>query len=94
MDLRIIFFQSLVLGLCVATEKRERERTKEVPTVQKNLAAETKDKKREKKKVSIHVAILRLFCLFCVTTFVSWLASLSRPRTSKVPSLNAYSTYF
>jgi hypothetical protein len=51
---------------------------------------------REKKKVSIRVAILSLFCLFCVTTFVSRLASLRKvePRTSTVPLLNAYSACF
>jgi hypothetical protein len=51
-------FQSLVQCLCVAAEKREKERTKEkktkeVPTVQKNLAEtkeRTKDKKRERRK--------------------------------------------
>jgi hypothetical protein len=49
--------QSLVQGLCVAAEKRETGRTKEkkeVAAVQKNLAAETKertkDKKRERRK--------------------------------------------
>jgi hypothetical protein len=72
---------------------RERERTKEKNkrstccskkfAVEKEvLAAETKertkDKKREKKKVSISAAILSLFYLFCVTTFVSRLAFLSK----------------
>jgi hypothetical protein len=45
--------QSLVQCLCVAAEKRETEGTKEVAAVQKNLAAETKEgtkgKKREEK---------------------------------------------
>jgi hypothetical protein len=51
--------QSLVQGLCVAAEKRETEgtkekKTKEVAVVKKNLATETKertkDKKRERRK--------------------------------------------
>jgi ribosomal protein L9 len=82
--LRINFLQSLVHGLCVAAEKRETEgtkekRTKEVAAVQKNIATKTKDKKEiEKKKVSIRAAVLSLFRLFCVTTFVSRLTSLSK----------------
>jgi hypothetical protein len=41
-DLRIILFQSLVYKVIVLLLKKEREkeRTKEVPTVQKNLADE------------------------------------------------------
>jgi hypothetical protein len=82
--------QSLVQGLCVATEKRETERTKEktkeFAAVQKKILMlkqkkeqKTKrEREREKKKVSIHATVLSLFCLFCVTIFVSRLASLSK----------------
>jgi hypothetical protein len=89
--LSIHFFpKSCVQGLCVAAEKKERRKeqknkTEEVPAVQKNLGAEKKvvvaetkerksKKKKEKQKVSIRAAVLSLFC---VTTFVSRLASLS-----------------
>jgi hypothetical protein len=78
--LRIILFQSLLHGLSVATEKREKERTKEkkqkkFPQFKKNLAAETKertkDKKSEKKKVSIvhprcHLKLWPIFVLRAV----------------------------
>jgi SUMO ligase MMS21 Smc5/6 complex component len=37
-----------------------------------------KKRKREKQKVSIRAAVLSLYCLFYVTTFVSRLASLSK----------------
>jgi hypothetical protein len=81
-------FESLVYKVFVLW-LRERERTKEVPAVQKNLLLkkkflllkqkkEQKTKKREKKKVSISAAVLSLFYLFCVTTFVSRLAFLSK----------------
>jgi hypothetical protein len=76
MDLRIIFFQSLVLGLCVAAEKRERERTKEVPTVQKNLAAETKDKKREEK--SEYSCCYSTIILFILCDYICVLARISK----------------
>jgi hypothetical protein len=48
-DLRIILLQSLVQGLCVVVEKREIERTKEVPAVQKKILL-LKQKKEQKKK--------------------------------------------
>jgi hypothetical protein len=83
--------KSCIQGLCVATEKkREEERTKnrrsscsskKILLLKKKLVvAETKERKskkrkREKQKVSIRAAILSLFC---VTTFVSRLTSLSK----------------
>jgi hypothetical protein len=96
-------FQSLVQGLCVAAEKeRKKEQKKKNKrsscNSKNNLAVETKertkDKKKEKKTIS--AVVLSLFCLFCMTTFVSRLTSLSNvwPKTSTVPSLNAYSTCF
>jgi hypothetical protein len=44
---------------------------------QKNERAK-KEREREKQKVSIHAAVLSFIYLFCVTTFVSRLASLSK----------------
>jgi hypothetical protein len=49
----------------------------------KVVVAETKERKskkieREKQKVSIRAAVLSLFCLFCVTIFVSRPTSLSK----------------
>jgi hypothetical protein len=85
--LRIILFQSLVQGICVAAEKerKKNKKTKEVPTVEKNLAAEKessccwneRNNKRQKKseKVSISAVVLSLFC---VTIFVCRFASLSK----------------
>jgi hypothetical protein len=86
--------KSCVQGLCVAAEKKERkkeQKTEEVPAVQKKIfllkkkvvVAETKERKckkrkREKQKMSIRAAVLSLFCLFCVTIFVSMLTSLSK----------------
>jgi hypothetical protein len=86
--------KSCVQGLCVAAEKKEEERTnkqkkflqfKKILLLKKKVVVtETKERKskkkrkREKQKVSIRAAILSLFCLFCVTTFVSRLTSLSK----------------
>jgi hypothetical protein len=84
--------KSCVQWLCVAAEKKEREgkRTKNrrssysskkiLLLKKKVIVAETKERKskkkeREKQKVSIHAAILSLFC---VTTFVSRITSLSK----------------
>jgi hypothetical protein len=83
--------KSCVQGLCVAAEKKEEERTnkqkkflqfKKILLLKKKVVVtETKERKskkkrkREKQKVSIRAAILSLFC---VTTFVSRLTSLSK----------------
>jgi hypothetical protein len=53
--LRIILFQSLVQGLCVAAEKREKESTKEkklreVLTVLKKFICSNKRKNKRQKK--------------------------------------------
>jgi hypothetical protein len=84
---------SCVQGLCVATEKKEtkKELKKQKKFLQfkkilllkkKVVVTETKERakkrKREKQKVSIRAAVLSLYCLFYVTTFVSRLASLSK----------------
>jgi hypothetical protein len=72
---------------------RKNKKIEEVPAVQKESCCwkrkllllkqkkerkSKKERKREKQKVSIRAAVLSLFFLFCVTTLLSRLTSLSK----------------
>jgi hypothetical protein len=102
-DLMILLFHSLIQGLCVVTEKkRERKNkrsscsSKKILLLKKKILLLEQKTKKERRKVNISAAVLSLFCLFCVTRFVSRLTSLIKvyPRTSTVLSLNASLTCF
>jgi hypothetical protein len=82
-----------VLGLCVAAEKKRGRKNKKnrrsscssnkILLLKKKVVAteikeRVKERKREKQKMSICDVVLSLYCLFCVTTFVSRLTSLSK----------------
>jgi hypothetical protein len=82
------------LCVAAEKKEREEERTKKnrrssysskkiLLLKKKVVVTETKERKskkikREKQKVSIRAAVLILFCLFCVTIFVSRITSLSK----------------